>query len=190
MENLSNHPYSLEEYYAIERAVEVRHEYMDGRIITRMGSSIQHNMMVSNLSGQLFGTIDRKQWHTFTVGMRVKVSPYHYAYPDMVICSSPSQIEKIQGLESLTQPVVIIEVMSPATRYHDCVDKRKLYMQMPSIKELVFASEYETTVEHYVRQTENQWTFQLITTRDLTLHLDSVGADIYLDEVYEDLASS
>jgi Uma2 family endonuclease len=109
-----------------------------------------------------------------------------YTYPDVVaVCGEP-HLEDRQ-VDTLVNPAVIIEVLSPSTEAHDRGEKFAHYRRLESLVEYVLVAQDKAQVEHYVRQDEEgiHWVLTEISGLDGTLHLGSIGCDISLSDIYD-----
>ena len=116
--------------------------------------------------------------------MRVKVSPSGlYTYPDVaVVCGEP-QFEDAE-LDTLLNPKVLIEVLSPSTADYDRGGKFAQYRRLPSLQEYVLISQDRPLVEHYVRQPPNQWMLTENESLQDTVDLPSIDCELPLAEIY------
>jgi Uma2 family endonuclease len=174
-----------EEYLALEREAEYKSEYFDGEIFAMSGATTEHNQIAINIVGELYAKFKNRPCLVYANDMRVKVNPTGlYTYPDIVaICDKPRFDEEQK--ETLLNPTVIIEVLSNSTASYDRGDKFKHYRTLDSLVEYLLIAQDECYVEHYVRQTNNQWL--LSETNDLreTIELPSINCHLALSDVYD-----
>jgi len=176
---------SEEEYLRLERESEVRHEYLAGEIVAMVGASKDHNRIVTSTSFALYAQLRRRPCDLFSNGMRVRVSLSGlYAYPDLtVVCGDPLFFE--EDANTLLNPTVIIEVLSPSTEGYDRGKKFQHYRGLRSLKEYLLISQDTYHIDHFVRQGEIGW---LLTEYDgpaATLDLASIDCTLALADVYE-----
>jgi Uma2 family endonuclease len=175
-----------EQYLAAERKAERKSEYINGEVFAMAGVSRHHDSIVANLIIRLGGQLQDGGCEVHTADLRVRVRPrgsYMYAYPDVsVVCDKP-QFEDVH-FDTLLNPKVLIEVLSPSTEPKDRGEKAALYRQLASLAEYLFIAQNRVHVEHYVRQPDGNW---LLSERDKledTLELRSVGATLKLADIY------
>ena len=173
--------YTPEEYLAFKRASETRHEYLNGEIFAMVGGSRDHYQIVSNLLSYLRPRLREKGCEVFQSDMRVKVSPSGlYTYPDVVIvCGEPEREN-----DTLLNPNVLIEVLSPSTENYDRGAKAEQYRTLSSLKAHVLVSQDRYHVEVFSRQPENTWLLNEISREEDSLHLPTLDFSIPMSEVY------
>ena len=173
---------TAEEYLVIERQVESRNEYLDGEIWEMRGNVWQAGIN-SNLIWCLHRQSEDSRVHVFNCGLRVRVNPTFYAYPDMSITAAEPQCED-EHEDSLLNPAVLIEVYSPLTEAFDRGKKFKLYRQMESLAEYVLIAQNDVHVERFVRQPGGGWLFSESRSLDDTIEMTSAGLTLKLADVY------
>ncbi len=190
---------TLEQYLEAEAASDGKHEFYDGTIVTLRpstrrlgtdpdtvsGASFSHNRIQRNLIvllSQAFG-LDG----TYEVGgsdLRVFMPGIaSYVYPDVIVWESPGQRAEGQ-FDALLNPVVAIEVLSPSTATYDRVRKFDAYASIPSLTDYVLVHQDRIRIEHFRRQSPNEWLLTIHDGAEATLRLDSIGADVPLGEAY------
>lgn len=174
---------SPEEYLAWERKADTKHEYVRGEIIAMSGASRVHSLIVTNISGELYIQLKGRMCEVHTNDMRVQTSPeISYFYPDvLVVCGEPRFEDNT--FDTLLNPIVLVEVLSPSTAAYDRGEKFKHYQQLTSLREYVLVSQDEVRVELYRRQ-ETQW--KPIEFRSLgnVLSLASIDCELILSDIY------
>ena len=185
--------YSEEEYLALERESEERHEYLDGLIYAMAGESPEHGAICVNLtriiSTQLLGT----RCQALSKDTKVRSGPAPrpgygpkglYSYPDLlVVCGELKFMGERRDV--LLNPAVIIEVLSPATEAFDRGEKWTRYQTwLPELTDYVMVSQSRPQVEHY-RRIEGGWFYSLVRGPEEGLPLDSVGCSLRLSDVYD-----
>ena len=172
-----------EEYLAWERKSDTKHEYLRGEIIAMSGASYQHTLITMNISGELYIQLKGRACTVHTNDMRVRTSPdTSYFYPDiLVVCDEPRFEDN--AFDTLLNPIVLIEVLSPSTETYDRADKFKHYQQLTSLREYIFVSQNEVRVEHY-RQQETQWTPTEFRSLEDILSLTSIDCELSLSDIY------
>jgi len=173
-----------EEYLAAERKATARHEYVDGYVYAMTGASRAHNLITVNLASELITCLRGRPCETYANDMRVKVEPTGlYSYPDVVVVCGPPQLED-EHTDTLLNPTLIVEVLSPSTEAYDRGDKSAHYRQLPSLQEYVLAAQDRPAVERFVRQ-EGAWLLAEVKGVDATVTLDAIGCALSLREIYE-----
>ena len=136
MSALPRRRYTLEEYFALELASEEKYEYWNGEVFVMSGASPQHERIVRNLLTGAEIALGERPCEVFPPNLRVKVpAAPPYRYPDLTgLCGAPIY-ENIGGVDALTNPMLIAEVLSPSTEAFDRGDKFTRYQSIPSFCE-------------------------------------------------------
>ncbi|MBI3797413.1 MAG: Uma2 family endonuclease [Deltaproteobacteria bacterium] len=179
------HSYTPEEYLALERKAEFKSEYLAGEIFAMSGASRQHNLIAGNVFASLHAQFRHRPCEVYMGDMRVKVSSTGlYTYPDVVaLCGEPRFDDEQK--DTLLNPTVIIEVLSPSTEAYDRGGKFGHYRKLDSLQEYVLISQEEPHVEHYVRQSDTQWLLSEASSEQGSIQLPSISCTLALAEVYE-----
>lgn len=178
---------SPEEYLAQEETAEGRSEYYQGQIFAMSGGSVNHNRIAKNMVIALDGAFGNKPCEAFITDMRLLVKPNGlYTYPDvMVVCG---QLEFAQGRDdTLTNPVVIVEIISKSTEGYDRGAKFELYRALDSLQDYVLIDQYKVHVEHFHRLEDGRWILQEFNQLDATLPLDTIDVEITLPQIYQNV---
>lgn len=178
-----------EEYITLERkaipdAEAVRSEYINGEIINMPGASFAHNLITNNISGELRARLKGSQYAVFANDMRISIpTARSYFYPDVgVVCEEPRFEDDV--FDTLLNPVVIVEVLSPSTEAYDRGERFAYYRQITPLQEYILVSQDQIRIEHYYRQ-ERQWIFTDFEKHDEILLFPSIQCELPLQEIYE-----
>ena len=175
--------YMPEQYLEMDRKAEFRSEYVNGEILAMAGASRVHNRITLNAGAMLTALLRGSPCEPFTNDLRVAVSPTRYAYPDVVVaCGGPQFIDG--QLDTLLNPTVIMEVLSPTTAGDDRSWKFAHYRRLETLSDYVMLSQFQPFIEHYTRQ-ETQWVLTEVAGLDAVLRLPSIGCDLPLTAIYE-----
>jgi Uma2 family endonuclease len=181
---------SPEEYLVRERAAEYRSEYLAGGVRSMTGASRRHNRIAMNAGVLLHAQLRGGPCEPFMSDMRVKVERTGaYFYPDVVMACGDSRLED-EHEDTLLNPVLIVEVLSPSTADYDHTAKWEHYRRIPTLLDYLLLSQDEPRVERYARQSEGLWLFSETAGLDAVLQLESIGCTLALSEVYERVLSS
>lgn len=172
-----------EEYLAFERKATTKHEYLNGQIIAMSGASREHNLITVNTVNQLYTQLIDGACETYVSEMRVKnYQTDSYTYPDIVVvCDEPRFEDDV--FDTLLNPIVLIEVLSPSTEAYDRGEKFAHYRQIASLQEYVLVSQDRISVEHYLRQ-GTQWLLTEFRGLEEVLSLISIGCELRLQDIY------
>jgi Uma2 family endonuclease len=179
---------SPEEYLAIERESETRSEYLDGEMFAMSGGSRQHNLIVTNLIRELSLQLKQRPCEVYSTDQRVRVPETGlYTYPDIsVVCGEPSFED--ENVDTLLNPVLIVEVLSPTTESYDRGKKFDGYRTIASLAEYVLVSQHEARVDQYLRQDGEHWLFTATHGRERSISLASIQCELALEEIYDKVA--
>jgi Uma2 family endonuclease len=176
--------YTPEEYLARERAAEYKSEYVNGFIVAMTGASRPHNVIALNIGGELRNQLKGRPCEIYLADMRVKVSETGtYRYPDVVVACGDIAFEDAE-LDTLLNPVVIVEVLSPSTEATDRGEKFAHYRRLASLQEYLLVSQDVPRIEHFVRQGEG-WLLTEVSDLDNGVRLASIDGVLPLREVYD-----
>lgn len=179
------HHYTYEEYLALERDSPTKHEFVDGEIYAMAGGTPRHSALALRASAALEN--GRAAGCTvFQSDLRVRVlATGRAAYPDATIICGPLEYDPADlRRETVTNPTLLMEVLSRSTEDIDRISKRRDYQLIPSLQEYVLVSQKEQRVEVYRRSSGENWEY--IDVRDGVVKLAS-GPTIDLAALYRDL---
>jgi Uma2 family endonuclease len=175
---------SPEAYLAGERASAQKHEYFGGQIFAMAGGSPAHNRIAANLIREIDTRLLGGPCLTYTGDQRVKVSATGlYTYPDVVVVCGEPQFED-GGLDTLLNPALLVEVLSPSTEGYDRGAKFAHYRRLPSLQEYVLVSQDRARVERYARRGD-AWELMECEGLETGLALVTVPGEIPLARVYD-----
>lgn len=178
--------YTLEEYFALELASEEKYEYFDGEVFAMSGGSPAHEEIIGNIYIRLKTRTQEKGCRIFLSGLRLKVpSQPPYRYPDLTALCEQPRYEKIGGVDALTNPSLIVEVLSNSTEAYDRGDKFTHYKSIESFREYLLVSQARPHVTHYVRMENGMWLHEEFNDLDASVRLVSLDCELTLREVYE-----
>jgi Uma2 family endonuclease len=172
------------EYLALEEQSQVRHEFVNGQVYAMAGGSQRHNRISGNVYIALSLGLRGKPCQVFISDVRLKVSHDNaYYYPDVMVACGAA--ERIAGDEkSLSDPVLVVEVLSPSTESTDRREKLAAYRRLPSLLEYVLVDQDSQQVEIYRRVGDIGWVYLGFEAGE-TVELKSVGLSVPIAEWYE-----
>lgn len=176
---------SEKEYLAVERNALDKHEYYQGEIFAMSGASFKHNLIESNLRGLLHNFLKGKQCREFGSNLRIHIpSNTLYTYPDIiVICDEPEFID--EEFDTITNPSIIVEILSPSTANYDRGAKFDLYRDILSLKEYVLVDTKTIHVVVYNRNNDSTWTLSETKNLNDNINLPSISFIINVADVYD-----
>ena len=140
---LEKRRYTVEEYLELEEASPLRHEYHDGEIIAMSGGSLEHSVIITNVSAALHAALANKPCLVLDTNLKVGIGPSRqFVYPDVhVICGQPQFDPRDPNRQTVTNPRMAVEVLSPSTEAYDRGGKFNLYRELESLEEYVLISQ-------------------------------------------------
>ncbi len=173
-----------EEYLDLEREGTTKNEYRDGDIFAMAGASRAHVLITANIAGELRSRLKGRTCEVYPIDMRVRVRQTTlFTYPDVVVvCGEPRFEDDV--FDTLLNPTLIVEVLSPSTEAYDRGEKFARFRQLASLREYVLVAQKEVHVERYLRQ-GTQWVPSEFRSLDDVLRLLSINCELPLREIYE-----
>jgi len=173
-----------EEYLVFERASEEKHEYYAGEILGVRRSNENHNLIAGSTLAALHPQLRKRPCEMYVSQMRLKIrSSGLYTYPDItVVCGTP-EFEDGE-VDTLLNPTVIIEVLSPSTEAYDRGKKFQHYRTIPSLQEYLLIAQDSVRIEHY-GLVDKQWVLTDAHTPDMVVQLPAIDCTLRLSDVYE-----
>ncbi|MBE9158554.1 Uma2 family endonuclease [Nodosilinea sp. LEGE 06152] len=176
--------YSPEEYLDLEVASEIRYEYIAGDIVPMTGGTPNHNRIIRNLCTALTIGLQGRDLEVFVADQRLWIPQAQiYTYPDVMAIAGELTYQTGRR-DTLTNPTLIIEVLSASTRNYDRGDKFAAYRTIATFQEYALVDQYSAHVEHYVKTGSKQWMLQEYDGLDTVLNLVSLGLEISLRDIY------
>jgi Uma2 family endonuclease len=182
MSSQPKHLLTPEEYLAIEREAQFRHEYYRGEMFEMSGGTRNHNVISRNIDLQ-FGR-QRPQCEVYRSDMRVLVDAEElYTYLDVVVvCEKPQFLDK--GRDTLLNPLALAEILSPSTESYDRSTKLEYYQTIKSLQQYLLVTQTRMHAELYTR-TEAGWLYTSANGPDAAI--DFAGCRLNLSDVYQNV---
>lgn len=176
---------SPEEFLEFERASGEKHEYRDGSIVAMSGARRNHNLIALNVGSEIQRSLKGKDCEGYPSDMRVWVPASRlYTYPDLVVaCGEP--IFQDEGLDTLLNPVLIIEILSESTENYDRGEKFKNYRSIDSLREYVLISQKSSDIEKYAKHGDGFWMLSEASGLESTITLETIECVLSLSDVYD-----
>jgi Uma2 family endonuclease len=188
--------YSIDEYLAIERASEDRHEYLDGTIFAMAGESGEHADISANLVVAVGSQLRNTDCRARTKDTKVRSGPAPrglrpmkglFSYPDLVVICGELMYHD-EHRDVILNPKVIIEVLSESTEAFDRGEKFQRYQVWnPSLKDYLLVSQTRPLIEHYTRQASG-WSYQFFAGLQQSVVIESIRCELRLADIYERVA--
>ena len=179
--------FSPDEYLALEREASTKSEYLNGGIYAMTGGTPQHSEIASNIIMAIGPQLKRKQCHVYTSDLRVaSANSQLITYPDVsIVCGAP-QFRDARN-DVVTNPVVLIEVLSDSTEAYDRGKKFNYYRTIESLRDYILVSQKEPLIDLYSREPNGSWQIQSIAglEPESLLEIPSIGCRLPLSDVYD-----
>ena len=179
---------SVEEYLVLDRMAEVPSEFHDGEMFPIEAVTYEHSVISVNVGSALKMRLRSGRSGCQTIGspLRVLVAPTKYVIPDhAVLCGEPAFTDKQR--DTITNPKVILEILSPSTADYDYGHKFKLYRRLATFEEYLLISQDEALVERYRKSAEDRWILSIHMGLDAVVPIESLSISLPLVEIYEDV---
>ena len=177
--------YSIQEYLEMEKDSFEKHEYYKGEIFAMAGAGPRHNVISVNIITALANALKGKSCQPYGSDMRIHIPENSlFTYPDIsIICGEI--ITSKENEETVTQPTVIIEILSPATKNYDRGEKFMLYRAIPALKEYILIDSESIHAEHFAINKEGLWQLKEHNNPEEKISIETVNIQLMMQDVYE-----
>jgi Uma2 family endonuclease len=181
------HIYTPEEYLELEEKAPYKSEYRNGEIIPMTGGTTNHNQIALNFASSLLYVIRGKKYRVFIGDVRLWIPEYReYTYPDVIVTDG-KPIYAGKNNTTVTNPLLIVEVLSKSTKNYDQGDKFTFYRSIPQFKEYVLVEQNQYQVMHYSKTNEGEWIFREYKSENDIVKLQHLDFEISLIDIYQDV---
>lgn len=177
--------YTPQEYLELERKAQTKSEFYRGEIFAMSGASKEHNAIAANVLALIWNQFRGRPCQVYGSDMRVKVDwSGLYTYPDVSALCGEAEFDD-EHVDTLLNPQVLVEVLSPSTEDYDRGGKFELYRQLPSLRDYVVVAQDRIFVEHHTRQDDGSW--RLVDFRDKSdeIAIEGIDCRLRLEDVYD-----
>ena len=176
--------YTAEEYLAFERDALERHEYYKGEIRAVPGGSLKHNMIEDNIRGDIGSYIRGTCCRSLGINCRIHIPQNTlYTYPDiLIVCGEPQFAD--DQFDTLLNPSVLIEILSPSTGNYDRGAKFNLCREIETLKEYLLIDSAGIHVVHYTRNEDGTWTLWESKKVEDSFQIATIGLQLALSDLY------
>jgi Uma2 family endonuclease len=180
--------FTVDEYFALERASDVKHEYIDGEIIDMPGATPAHGLIDHQLMLWLGIQFLGEPRRCFVLGSdtRVRVSERQFVYADLTITCGELAYTFDRQPPTLINPTLVIEILSDSTADYDRGDKLALYQSMDSVQQVMHVDQHSPAIDVHTRVGES-WTVTTVSGLDSAVTLESIGVTLNLRDIYRDV---
>lgn len=176
---------SFQDYLDMEARTGIKHEFWHGQAFAMGGGSVNHGRLQFNLSGLIHARLAKSPCEGVSPDVRVAIEGAGlYTYPDLTIICGGADVDEH---ESVRNPTLIAEVLSPSTEAYDRGAKFEMYRQLPSLRHYLLVSQDRKLVQLFTRQEEGAWTFQSFGDDRDVVPLPFIGVEVGLAELYRNI---
>ncbi len=171
------------DYLSLERAAQYKSEFVGGEIFAMSGGSARHSRLAGRVLSKLDAQLEGTSCAPFTSDLRVRTPLGDQFYPDVSVCCGPIQ-NPDGSVDVYSNPVVIVEVLSPSTADYDRGLKFVRYREIPSLKDYLIFHCDDIHVEHYCRQPGDSWLLQHYHGGEARILLPAIRCELTLGSIY------
>jgi Uma2 family endonuclease len=177
--------YTTAEYLELEEQAEFRSEYRNGEIVTMAGGTTNHNEISLNIATNLRFSLKGQDYRVYMSDVRLWIPPNRqYTYPDvMLIQGEPIYLENTTS--TVTNPRLIVEILSKSTGNYDRGEKFDYYRSIPELQEYILIDQSCYHVMQYVKTSEEQWLLTDYTKAEGIVKLGSIDLALSLNDIYD-----
>lgn len=177
--------YSPEEYLEMEVVPDTKHEYINGEIIPMTGGTIAHNLIIGNLFVYLSLALRGNDFCIFFTDLRLWIPERNvYTYPDLMVTAGDIAFHNDRN-DTITNPTLIVEVLSKSTSSYDRGEKFNFYRTVDSLREYILVEQDRIAVEQFTRIERNKWQFQSYEQSSEQIEFASIPVSISLADIYD-----
>ncbi|MEH1804510.1 Uma2 family endonuclease [Nostoc sp.] len=176
--------YTPEEYLELEEAADYKSEYIDGQIIPMAGGTANHNRIAGNFYTVLNFAFRQEEYEVFNSDMRLWIHQKRiYTYPDMTVIADEPEFFN-NRTDIITNPQVIVEVLSKSTKNYDREDKFQAYRTISTFQEYLLIDQTQIHVDQFSKTGKKQWTLREYDEEDEAIALVTLPFEISLQDLY------
>ena len=186
-ERLAEYLVSADDYLAWESQQPYKYELIDNRIYPMTGASLSHNYICTKLAVALDIRLSQRGCAVYTSDMRVQVEEAAtYTYPDLVVLCTEPRIRPYAEQDTLLNPTLLFEILSPSTELIDRKQKHAQYLEIPSLQGYFLVSQGRPLIEAHTREGDD-WRLRIFLGIDATLVIPAPDCEIPLSEIYQQM---
>lgn len=187
---MATHPHTatvtLEDFIAAAEATDERLEFVDGRVVSMSGASLEHGLITENIAYALRARLRTGGCRVLSQGTLVAPDGSDDTFlPDVAVFCGEAQRRKVRGADVLQNPLLLVEVLSPSTADYDHGRKWLSYRGIPSLQHYLLVAQDQARVEGYTRHGEHFWHYTETLGLDSEVRLEALDMTLRLAEIYE-----
>lgn len=184
---LPDTPLTPDDYLIMEKDAAVKSEYYNGQLIAMVGATLNNNRITGNLFNLISNGLDNDDCEVFISDLRVWIETRQtFTYPDVIVlCESPALYKN--RTDTITNPSILIEVLSKSTESKDRSDKFHSYWTLPSLQEYILVDQYKPHIEAFRRTGEQLWELRVFTTLNEALTFNALKLSLPMRQIYRNV---
>ena len=171
---------NIDEYLRGEDSSEIRHEFVYGEVFAMAGASDRHGIITGNIFGNLWNHLRNDRCQPFSENMKLRADAQTFYYPDVIVACD----ETTESSYYRTEPILLVEVLSPSTERIDRTEKLAIYKNIPTLREYLIVLQDKMLVEIHRKLENGGWQTEIYDEIDAEIRLDSVELTLTLAEIY------
>lgn len=177
---------SPDEYLAMEVDSAVKHEYFNGEIFQMAGASLPHFQICSNTNTSISSQLKGRDCRSGQSDLRITIPATGlFTYPDVIVfCGEPELLDETKP-DTLLNPTLIVEVLSPSTAEYDRGPKFDHYKTIESLKEYVLVWQDKKRVARYTKRDDSSWVLTDFIGDEAIIELSSIDCTLLMDDIYD-----
>ncbi len=178
---------SPEDYLAMERASDTKHEYYKGEVFAISGASLRHIIITKNMNTLVLPFLQGKPCDMFGSDLRIHIPENTlYTYPDLtIVCGKPEMTD--QEEDTIIKPSAIIEILSKSTKNYDRGNKFNLYRSIKTLKEYILIDSTEISVELFSLEPDMSWRLLEFKSPEDSFTIHTIHLTILVKDIYRDI---
>lgn len=186
-EQLAEYLVGVDEFLEWESQQPTKYELIDNRIYPLTGASRSHNFISVKLATALDRRLSGRGCEVYTSAMRMQVHDAGtYTYPDVVVACAEPRLRQYVTQDTLLNPTLLFEILSPSTELIDRNQKYKQYLQIPSLTGYFLVAQTKPLIQSYLRIGED-WMYRAASGLEATLVIKALDCEIPLSEIYQQM---
>ncbi|MDJ0595379.1 MAG: Uma2 family endonuclease [Pleurocapsa sp. MO_226.B13] len=179
--------YTPQEYLELEAKSEYKNEYLDGEINPMTGGTPNHNEIAGNFYTFLKLALRGKNNKVFMTDLRLWIPQYNvYTYPDLMVTTGQPVLQDNRN-DTITNPLLIVEVLSKSTKNYDQGDKFDYYRSIPQFAEYILVDQYKYHLKQFAKADDGRWWLSEYQNQNDILRFASLDLEIKLIDIYEEI---
>ena len=179
-------PLTYDEYLAIERETDIRHQFLDGEVWAMAGGTVRHSGIKMNVGGLFFAALQGKPCRPYDSDLKIRIPETGLAtYPDLAIICGPPVVD-VEDHNAATNPTVLVEVLSKDTEAWDRGGKFLHYRRLDSLQHTLLVSQDAALIELFTRMDDGTWRLSehgpgqqvALPAIDVAIEVDAVFSDL------------